>query len=331
MFKRLGLYLQHDLPLLEALRLVQYAELRGFESIWQAERIFARDSFVALAAFAAVTTRIKLGCGVIDPWTRNAALLSTTLLTLDDLAPDRIICGLGPWTEREAARAGIDRQRPLLALREMTTALRALLAGKPYSKRGEVVNLSAASLEMLPERREPRRIPIIFAATAPKTLALAGEIADGALLNYLVTPGLSAAAIDELRRGAHAASRPLELIDRPQLIACAVHRDRSIAFEAARRFVAGACLTQPALMHANGMASPLLDEIARIEREQGFEAAYTHVPDEILISVTACGTPDDVRRKVSDYLDSGATSPILVPLCEDARFMIDVFTDPFLV
>src|SRR5688500_5392507 len=103
MFKRLGLYLQYDLPLPEALRLVQYAELRGFESVWQAERILARDAFVALAAFAAVTTRIKLGCGVVDPWTRNAALLATTLLTLDDLAPDRVICGLGPWTERESA------------------------------------------------------------------------------------------------------------------------------------------------------------------------------------------------------------------------------------
>jgi 5,10-methylenetetrahydromethanopterin reductase len=331
MFKRLGLYLQHDLSIPEALRLVQYAELRGFESVWQAERIFARDAFVALAAFASITTRIKLGCGVADPWTRNAALLATTLLTLDDLAPDRIICGLGPWTEREATRAGIDRQRPLLALREVAIALRTLLAGKPYSKRGEVVNLNAAALDMLPDRREPRRIPIIFAATAPKTLALAGEIADGALLNYLVTPGLSAAAVDELRRGAHTAARPMEFIDRPQLIACAVHRDRAVAFDAARRFVAGACLSQPALMHANGMASQLLDEIARVDRESGFDAAYTRVPDEILISVTACGTPDDARRKVSDYLDAGATSPILVPLCEDVRFMIDVFTDPFLV
>jgi 5,10-methylenetetrahydromethanopterin reductase len=331
MFKRLGLYLQYDLPLPEALRLVQYAELRGFESVWQAERVLSRDSFVALAAFAAATTRIKLGCGVVDPWTRNAALLATTLLTLDDLAPDRIICGLGPWTEREATRVGVERQRPLLALREVTMALRALLAGKPYSKRGETVNLNAAALDMLPDRREPRHIPIIFAATAPKTLALAGEIADGALLNYLVTPGLSAAAVDELRRGAHTAARPLEFVDRPQLIACAVHRDRAVAFDAARRFVAGACVTQPALMHANGVSAPLLDEIARIDREAGFESAYVRVPDEILISVTACGTPDDVRRKVSDYLDAGATSPVLVPLCEDVRFMIDVFTDPFLV
>lgn len=331
MLKRLGLFLQHDLPLPEALRLVQYAELRGFESVWQADRILARDSFIALAAFAAVTTRIKLGCAVVDPWTRNAALLATTLLTLDDLAPDRVICGLGPWTEREAAALGVDRQRPLLAMREVATALRTMLAGKTYARRGEVVNLSGAALDMLPQRREARRIPIVFAATAPKTLALAGEIADGVLLNYLVTPGLSAAATDELRRGAQIAGRPLELVDRPQLIACAVHRDRAVAYDAARRFVAAACLTQPALMHANGMASRLLDEIVRLERETGFESAYVHVPDEIIMSVTASGTPDDVRRKVEDYLDAGATSPVLVPLCEDVRFMIDVFTDPFLV
>lgn len=330
MFKRLGLYLQHDLPLPEAIRLVQYAELRGFEVVWQSERVLARDSFIALAAFAAATTRIKLGCAVVDPWSRNTALLATTLLTLDDLAPDRVVCGLGPWTEAEAAAVGIDRQRPLLALREVATALRTLLSGKPCAKRGEVVNMNGAALEMLPQRREPRRVPIVFAATALRTLALAGEIADGALLNYLVTPGLTVAAVDELRRGAQTAGRPLEMIDRPQLIACAVHRDRTIALDAARRIVAGACLTQPALMHANGAAARLLDDIARVDRESGFDVAYLLVPDELLIAVAACGTPDDVRRKVADYIDAGATSPVLVPLCEDVRFMIDVFTDPYL-
>ncbi len=331
MFKRLGLYLQHDLPLPEAIRLVQYAELRGFESVWQSERILARDAFVALTAFAATTTRIKLGTAVIDAWTRNAGLLATTLLTLDDLAPDRIICGIGAWTDREAGRVGIDRQRPLLAMRELAVALRTLLSGKPYSRHGEFVNLNNAALEMLAERREARRIPIVFAGTAPKTLALAGEIADGVLLNYLVTPGLSAAAVEELRKGAHTAGRTVEFIDRPQLIACAVHRNRARAFDDARRFVAGACLSQPTLMHANGVSTYLLDEIARIDRESGFDSAYVLVPDEILISVTACGTPDDARRKVADYLDAGATSPVLVPLCEDVRLMIDVFTDPFLV
>lgn len=330
MFKRLGLYLQHDLPLPEAIRLVQYAELRGFETVWQPERVLARDAFVALAAFAATTTRIKLGTAVIDPWTRNAGLLATTLLTLDDLAPDRVICGLGLWTDREAFAVGIDRQRPLLAIRELTIALRTLLAGRPYSKQGELVSMNGAVLEMLPQRREARRIPIVFGGTAPKTLALAGELADGVLLNYLVTPGLSAVAMEELRKGAHAASRTLDFIDRPQLIACAVHRERARALDAARRFVAGACLSQPALMHANGVSTFMLDEIVRVERESGFESAYTLVPDEILISVTACGTPDDVRRKVMDYLDAGATNAVLVPLCEDVRMMIDVFTDPYM-
>lgn len=331
MIKRLGLFLPHDLPLSSAIRLVQYAELRGFETVWQAERMLARDAFVALTAFAATTTRIRLGCAVADVWTRNIGLMATTLLTMDDLAPDRIICGLGAWTEQEARQVGVDRQKPLLALREATTALRTLLSGKPYSRMGELVNMKGAELQMLPERREPRRIPIVFGGTAPKTLALAGEIADGALLNYLVTPGLTALALDELRKGAQAGRRSFDSIDRPQLIPCAVHNDRAAAFDAARRFVAGACLSQPQRMQANGMSTQLLDEIIRVDREQGFEAAYLLVPDDIIIAVTACGTPEDARRKVEDYLDAGATSPVLVPLCEDVRLMIDVFTDPFRV
>ena len=87
MTERVALYLQDAHDLRDGLDYVRYAEARGFEAVWQAESRLVRDAIVPMAAYAAVTERIKVGSGVINNWTRNIGLLAATFLTLDDLAP----------------------------------------------------------------------------------------------------------------------------------------------------------------------------------------------------------------------------------------------------
>src|SRR5690606_30385598 len=94
---RAALYLQDKHPLREGMEAARYAEQKGFEAVWQAESRLVRDAIVPMAAFAAVTERIRIGSGVINNWTRNIGLLAATFLTLDDLAPNRILCGIGAW------------------------------------------------------------------------------------------------------------------------------------------------------------------------------------------------------------------------------------------
>src|ERR1051326_420810 len=115
---RVALYLQDKHPLSEAIEYVQYAEARGFEAVWQAESRLVRDAIVPMAAYAATTDRIKIGSGVINNWTRNAALIGATFSTLDDLAPGRVMCGLGVWWEPLATKVGVSRRKPRLAMRE---------------------------------------------------------------------------------------------------------------------------------------------------------------------------------------------------------------------
>src|SRR5437667_9751890 len=110
---RVALYLQDKHPLREAIDYVRYAESQGFEAVWQAESRLVRDAIVPMAAFAAVTDRIKIGSGVINNWTRNAALIAATFLNLDDLAPDRAILGLGAWWDPSATYVAINRTKPL--------------------------------------------------------------------------------------------------------------------------------------------------------------------------------------------------------------------------
>jgi 5,10-methylenetetrahydromethanopterin reductase len=116
--KRVALYLQDKHPIRDGMDYARYAESRGFEAVWQAESRLVRDAIVPMAAFAAVTERIQIGSGVINNWTRNIGLLAATFLTLDDLAPDRVICGIGAWWDPLAKNVGIERRKPLVAMRE---------------------------------------------------------------------------------------------------------------------------------------------------------------------------------------------------------------------
>src|SRR4030042_103309 len=97
MAERVALYLQDAHELRDGLDYVRYAEKRGFEAVWQAESRLVRDAIVPMAAYAAVTDRIKVGSGVINNWTRNIGLLAATFLALDHPAPNRVLCGIGAW------------------------------------------------------------------------------------------------------------------------------------------------------------------------------------------------------------------------------------------
>ncbi|NEP84081.1 MAG: LLM class flavin-dependent oxidoreductase, partial [Okeania sp. SIO3B3] len=189
------------------MKLAQYAESKGFEAVWQAESRLVRDAIVPMAAFAAVTENIKIGSGVINNWTRNIGLLAATFLTLDDLAPDRIICGIGAWWDPLAANVGIQRRKPLLAMHETIDVMRRLLNMENVTFDGEFHKVTGIELDVVHGRREPRNVPLMIGATGPKMMELTGEIADGAVLNYCVPPEYNNDAIIALKKGLEKSGR----------------------------------------------------------------------------------------------------------------------------
>ena len=329
MADRVALYLQDAHPLADAIEYVQYAELCGFEAVWQAESRLVRDAIVPMAAFAAVTSRIKVGSGVINNWTRNAAVIAATFLTLDDLAQDRIYCGIGAWWDPLAAKVGIERRRNLLAMREVVTVVRRLLNRERVSFEGEFVQMDDVELDVVHGRKEPRNVPIYIGATGPKMMALTGEIADGAVLNYLVSPKYNEMAMAQLEIGAKKAGKSIDQIDRPQLVVCSVDNDRAAALDGARKLVTQYLGQQPHIMKASGVSQDLLDEINQVltwpATEEEILEAMKLVPDDVVQMITASGTPDEVKAKVREYMAAGATCPILYPLGDDVRLMIDTF------
>src|SRR5947209_19262432 len=213
---RVGLYLQDKHSIREGMSHTRYAEEHGFDAVWQAESRLVRDAIVPMAAFAAVTDRIKVGSGVINNWTRNAAIVAATFSTLHDLAPGRILCGIGAWWEPLASKVGVDRRKPLKAMREMIEVVRGLLAMETVTYAGEFVNVNEVEIDIVHGDRSPKNVPIYIGATGDQMLELGSEIADGVLMNYLVSPQYNERALARNEAGDRKTGRALDEVDQPQ-------------------------------------------------------------------------------------------------------------------
>ncbi len=329
MTERVALYLQDAHDLRDGLDYVRYAEARGFEAVWQAESRLVRDAIVPMAAYAAVTERLHVGSGVINNWTRNIGLLAATFLTLDDLAPNRIICGIGAWWDPLARNVGIERRKPLTAMRETVEILRRLLHMERVTYHGEFHHVDGIELDVVHGRREPRHVPIMIGATGDKMMELTGEIADGAVLNYCVPPEYNDNALELLEAGAKRAGRSLDDIDRPQLIVCSVDHDHDRAIATTRELLTQYLAQQPHIAKASGVSDDVVHEIQSIlgwpaTKEQIHRASHL-VPEDLILRISASGTPEEARTKVNEYRKHGATCPILYPVGGDVRLLIDTF------
>jgi len=330
MAERVALYLQDSHDLRDGLDYARYAEAKGFEAIWQAESRLVRDAIVPMAAYAAVTDKLKVGSGVINNWTRNIGLLAATFLTLDDLAPGRIICGIGAWWDPLAKNVGIDRKKPLTAMKETVLVLRRLLAMEHVTFQGEFVQVKGIELDVVHGRREPRNVPIMIGATGDQMMELTGEIADGVVLNYCVPPEYNDRALELLARGAKRAGRNFDAIDRPQLIVCSVDPDHDRAIETTKMLLCQYLAQQPHIAKASGVAQEVVSNIQATlgwpATKEQINKAKHFVPDELVERITASGTPDEARKKVDEYKKRGCTCPILYPAGGDVKLLIDTFS-----
>ena len=328
---RVALYLQDKHPIRDGMRYAQLAERCGFEAVWQAESRLVREATVPMAAYAAVTERIAIGSGVVNNWTRNTGLLAATFSTLDDLAPGRIRLGIGAWWDPLAAKVGIHRHHTLEAMRETVEVTRRLLAMETVTFHGRFVNMDGAEIDIVHGDRSPKHVPIYVGATAMGMMALAGEIGDGVVLNYLVGPSYNDQAMEALAEGAARAGRTVDDVDRPQLVVCSLDPDRGVALDRARELVTQYLGQQPHIMKASGVDKSLLDEIGQIltwpATQEQIERAMHLVPDDVVQLITASGTADECKAKVREYVEHGCTCPILYPLGDDVDAMIEAFAN----
>ena len=311
------------------IELVQKIERLGFESAWVTETRLARDAFSVLGPFAAVTKRIKLCTGIVNSWTRGPALMAVTLATLDEMAPGRVICGLGAYWEPLAWKQGIERKKPVTQMREYLQAVRRLLNLEQITVEGEFVKLRDISLDLgHGVERKPRPVQLYIGPTGPVMTELAGEIADGALLNGLLSAEYTRGMVESLKSGAKRAGRSLDNFDRPELINISMSDDPKKALESTRYLITKYLGQQPHIGKAAGVEPELLDRINNTmggwpARPGGVEEATKLVSDDIVNALTISGNASHIKDRVQEWMDAGISYPILLPLSDNYDEMVE--------
>ena len=206
--------------------------------------------------------------------------------------------------------------------------MRRLLRMENVTYQGEFHKVKGIELDVVHGRREPRNVPIMIGATGDLMMEMTGEIADGCVLNYCVPPEYNDKAMELLDKGARKAGRRVEDLDRPQLVVCSVDHDRKKAIDAAKVLLTQYLAQQPHIAKASGVGEDVVKKVQSIlgwpaTKEQIHEAMQ-FVPDEFVLKISATGTPDEVRAKVQEYINRGATCPILYPM-SDPYLMMDTF------
>jgi 5,10-methylenetetrahydromethanopterin reductase len=336
MTQRTALYLQDKHDIRYELEIARYAEEQGFSEIWQADTRLARDCVVLMSALLTETSRLRVGSGVLPIYTRNPAVIAATWSTMWELAgltPDgesRVMLGLGAWWEPIASRVGAGRRKPLTAMRENIEAIRALFTMEEVSYEGEFVHLDRVRLDVAYGDASPRDIPIYIGATGPRMLELTGEICDGVVLNYVVSTDYIREAVDRVATGAARVGKTLADVDRPELLACSLSDDDpDEAILTGKSLVAYYLGTEPHIMEASGADPELVERIQEIVGWPATEADYRKaaplIPDDLVRDLMAVGTSSECRDKVAEYIAAGVTCPILYPLMDDVKPVVDAF------
>jgi 5,10-methylenetetrahydromethanopterin reductase len=278
--ERMGFGLPGQPSVREMMALAKQAEELGFESVWLTETRF----------------------------TRGAVLTAVTFATLDELAEGRAIFGFGPGSPHILRRQGYAFDLPVTRMTEHIEVVRQLLTGERVSYHGRTVTVEDVALDFRPTRPS---LPLYLGVTGPKALGLAGEIADGVILNGFVSADYSRGAVQRLREAATRAGRSPDDIDIASWLMVSVDRDSAVAKDAVRPMVATYLANFPNIARESGLPGELLDTIGQVYAAGGAPAAAEHVSDEIVTRLACAGTAEECRALIQRRRDVGVTLPIL--------------------
>lgn len=282
---------------------VRAADL-GYSSFWTAETTGA-EAFSLLAAAGAAAPGLSLGTGVLALQIRTPMVAAMGAATLQALHPDReVLLGVGISSPVVANRwHGTDySDRPLAQVREYVTLLKLCLTGEKVDFAGDFYTVRGFRLAVRLAERRPK---VIVGALNPRMLALAGEIADGVLLNYLPASHV-AWSVEQVRTGGDAT------------IYAYVHAgvgDRDLALPKARRDLFSYAVVDA--YAANFERAGFAAEVAEVRERHAAgdrEGAAAAVSDRMCDAIDVVGDADVVKRAVREYVDAGVDVPVLMPL-----------------
>ena len=292
----------------ETLELAKAAEALGYHSFWLSEGYHSRSAIVRATLIAAATSKIKIGLGILSPHTRHPALLAMEAASLDEVARDRVILGVGRVLNALRKHA-IDSKGTIEVVKESIDIIRGFFSGEQFQYDGGRFKIASPGSQLDLERRG--KIPVYVGATGPEMLRLAGQYADGILFNYPCTPGFIRYAMPIIEEGLARAGRRLDDFNVAAYLLVSVDENEADAVNAAKRFIVQKLPTRHSnmLRHA-GVTQVEMSAVRDSVQRVGLVEAAAIVADDVVRKVAIAGTPDQVAQGLRAFLGTGLKLPI---------------------
>jgi len=311
---RTGVALQPVYPSADFGDMVERIEELGFDQFWLTDSsLHSRYSYMYLAVAALRSRRISLGNAVTNPVTRHPALGAVGAATLHEMAPGRAVYGVGVG-DRPLLALGLKPAR-LSVLEDTIVAVRRLWSGETVTWEAHGFVLDHARMRF----DTPVEIPVYISASGPRTLELAGRIADGVILLAGLHPDGIRYALEHIDRGAASASRP-----RPKVTVFAygaISEDEDVAMRHGRTIAAWFPQTAPVYCELAGLPKALVDEVrARYSGGEFQEAgsAADLLPDDFVRRMALVGNSASVLEHIAALDELGVDCMSIFPIGGDA-------------
>lgn len=304
----LGFCFPRELPPSLLAEFARRLDASDLDELWVIEDCFYTAGISLAATALACTERLHVGIGILPAVARNTAITAMELATLANLAPGRLIGGIGHGVQEWMEQIGARPDSPVTALGEVLVAVRRLLAGERVTTAGRYVALHDVALD-----QPPIDPPLILAGVrGPRSLVLAGRCADGVVLTELTGPTAVAAAVHDADPAG----------DFRVCVYTAVRIDDDRA--AARRSIAPWIAEMVATNHTGLRAAPFFDELEALVQRDGADGLVA-APDDWWRELGAVGTPDDAADHVAALAAAGAHAVALFPPpdADGARIQLD--------
>jgi alkanesulfonate monooxygenase SsuD/methylene tetrahydromethanopterin reductase-like flavin-dependent oxidoreductase (luciferase family) len=270
-------------------------------TIWVPET-WGMENFSMLGAVAAKTSSQKIGSSIINIYSRSPSTIAMGAATIDTLSNGRLVLGLGtssiPIVE---SFHGVKFEKPVQRMKECVEIIRLALSGKQINYDGEIFKLNNFTLLIKPQRNE---IPIYVAAINKKMVDLAWSIGDGVI--FYLRP------LKEMKETISKMQSKKKLDVACQLITC-VSDNSEEAIQRAKKTVAfyisvGDIYRE--FLAKNGFQNEV-SEIFEEFKKSGFKTNYKLVTDSMLKSLTICGTSEECKKQLTNFVNAGIDQPIL--------------------
>ena len=326
MDSKLGLVLYHGFETgTELARYAKIAEREGYDSLWMTERSGHEEAFATLGYAAASTSRLRLGLGVANAYSRHPVLLAMAGATLDRLSGGRFILGLGA-SDRDVVegKLGISHERPIAELERTVGSLRALFAGETVDDEAGRNKIRGVRLGVHPVA-EP--LPLYVAAAGPRALAMAGRVADGLILNTYSPTSYVRWAATTARRAEESGRDPASL-DVVCMLVVRLTDDPAALYPMFKERVAR-LLSEPhggeLLLKDSDFDPALAGRVRETAADGGTKSAAALIPEAMVEQFYVLGDAARCKERLKEYREAGVDQPLLLPRLEDFEAVASAF------